>query len=288
MGYEIAAGSIMTFSFRNGYKVECNIGPFSENHNRDNKKIKEALLYSPASDSQVASNTCQIKVYNKGIDVTNDMIERGILKKDGFIPSEIFIKVANIIRNLSAIDFKILNFFRIHWKDGKIEDLYGNNIQEAFIKGGYGNGAVRAMDYYEELIPMDQAIKLFTLYSEKFIAIYDYEKFVPYGSRIQYFDKENQKITFVDGHKEYLNLDNNKLTPIEQLHVKIEKMNYSELLSNYTGIKEVNKKDQSLREYNPLLDYYDKHNNLLFKGNEILFKDYAQLVLNEVKDRGIL
>ena len=40
--------------------------------------------------------------------------------------------------------------FIIHWLDGKVEEISGDNIADAFNKAGYGAGAVAAIDYYEE------------------------------------------------------------------------------------------------------------------------------------------
>ena len=41
--------------------------------------------------------------------------------------------------------------FKLHWLDGKIEIVHGTNIADAMTKAGYDNGAVRALDYYEEV-----------------------------------------------------------------------------------------------------------------------------------------
>ena len=41
--------------------------------------------------------------------------------------------------------------FKLHWLDGKIETIKGLNISDAMTKAGYGNGAIRALDYYEEV-----------------------------------------------------------------------------------------------------------------------------------------
>jgi len=35
--------------------------------------------------------------------------------------------------------------------DGSIEIINGNSISYAFTKAGYGAGAIRALDYYEEI-----------------------------------------------------------------------------------------------------------------------------------------
>lgn len=41
--------------------------------------------------------------------------------------------------------------FRIHWLDGTTTDVTGTDIADAFMRAGYGGGAVNAIDYYEEL-----------------------------------------------------------------------------------------------------------------------------------------
>ena len=41
--------------------------------------------------------------------------------------------------------------FRLHWLDEKIEDIEGVDIKDAFMRAGYGGGALRALDYWEEL-----------------------------------------------------------------------------------------------------------------------------------------
>lgn len=40
--------------------------------------------------------------------------------------------------------------FILHWLDGKDEIIEGYSISDAFMKAGYGSGALRALDYYEE------------------------------------------------------------------------------------------------------------------------------------------
>jgi len=44
--------------------------------------------------------------------------------------------------------------FRLHWLHGKTEIIEGNDITDAFNKAGYGAGALRALDYYEEVRPL--------------------------------------------------------------------------------------------------------------------------------------
>jgi len=41
--------------------------------------------------------------------------------------------------------------FRIHWIDGKTEEMVGHSISEAFMLAGYGGGAIRAIDWWEEI-----------------------------------------------------------------------------------------------------------------------------------------
>lgn len=40
--------------------------------------------------------------------------------------------------------------FTIYWLDGKKQILEGKNIADAFNQAGYGNGALRAVDFYYE------------------------------------------------------------------------------------------------------------------------------------------
>ena len=40
--------------------------------------------------------------------------------------------------------------FILHWLDGTDEEVQGNSISDAFTRAGYGGGAIRALDYYEE------------------------------------------------------------------------------------------------------------------------------------------
>ena len=39
----------------------------------------------------------------------------------------------------------------LHWLDGTTEEIEGNSISDAFTRAGYGAGALRALDYYEEI-----------------------------------------------------------------------------------------------------------------------------------------
>ena len=39
----------------------------------------------------------------------------------------------------------------LHWLDGTTEKIEGNSISDAFTRAGYGAGALRALDYYEEM-----------------------------------------------------------------------------------------------------------------------------------------
>jgi len=41
--------------------------------------------------------------------------------------------------------------FKLYWLDGKEEVVEGTSIADAFMRAGYGNGAIRALDYYEQL-----------------------------------------------------------------------------------------------------------------------------------------
>lgn len=41
--------------------------------------------------------------------------------------------------------------FIFHWLNGKIEKIKANSVSEAFMLLGYSYGALRALDYYEEV-----------------------------------------------------------------------------------------------------------------------------------------
>ena len=41
--------------------------------------------------------------------------------------------------------------FILHWLGGKKEEVKGLDIADAFRKAGYGGGAIRALDWYEEV-----------------------------------------------------------------------------------------------------------------------------------------
>lgn len=40
--------------------------------------------------------------------------------------------------------------FTLFWLDGKSEIVEGNNVADAMTKAGYGNGALRALDFQGE------------------------------------------------------------------------------------------------------------------------------------------
>ena len=46
--------------------------------------------------------------------------------------------------------------FRLHWTDGKTQDLEGHDIIHAFNKMGYGRDVLRALSYWEELKQYEQ------------------------------------------------------------------------------------------------------------------------------------
>lgn len=41
--------------------------------------------------------------------------------------------------------------WKFYWFDGKVEVGIGETVKDAFTSLGYGAGAVRALDYYEEV-----------------------------------------------------------------------------------------------------------------------------------------
>ena len=41
--------------------------------------------------------------------------------------------------------------YKLHWLDGKEEIIHGTDIADAWSKAGLGQGALPALDWYEEL-----------------------------------------------------------------------------------------------------------------------------------------
>jgi hypothetical protein len=42
-----------------------------------------------------------------------------------------------------------MNKYKLHWIDGYIEIIEGYSIGDAFRRVGYGNGALKALDWWE-------------------------------------------------------------------------------------------------------------------------------------------
>jgi len=53
-----------------------------------------------------------------------------------------------------------MNIYRLHWKDGKVEMIRGTSISEACKSSGIGGGAVKVIDFYEEVKELDFKDKL--------------------------------------------------------------------------------------------------------------------------------
>ena len=41
--------------------------------------------------------------------------------------------------------------FIVYWLDGTSEEMSGATIADAFMRAGYGGGAMRAIDYWKEV-----------------------------------------------------------------------------------------------------------------------------------------
>ena len=54
------------------------------------------------------------------------------------------------------MDSRKLRRFRLYWLDGKTEIVEGDGPADAMNRAGYGGGAVRALDYYEEINEEDR------------------------------------------------------------------------------------------------------------------------------------
>ena len=50
-------------------------------------------------------------------------------------------------------------WYEFHWKDGKVEYLYGTNETEAAAIGGIGLGALNALDYISEAKELPMSAK---------------------------------------------------------------------------------------------------------------------------------
>lgn len=46
--------------------------------------------------------------------------------------------------------------FILHWFDRTTEKVNGDSISQAFMMAGYGAGALRALDYWEEENPVHE------------------------------------------------------------------------------------------------------------------------------------
>jgi hypothetical protein len=49
-----------------------------------------------------------------------------------------------------------LKKFRFHWLTGEVEEAEGYDIADAFRRAGYGGGALRALDYWEEVAELEE------------------------------------------------------------------------------------------------------------------------------------
>lgn len=47
--------------------------------------------------------------------------------------------------------------FTVYWRSGKRTEVYGDTIEAAFNRAGYGLGAIKAVDFYDNL-PNDNYI----------------------------------------------------------------------------------------------------------------------------------
>ena len=45
----------------------------------------------------------------------------------------------------------LMKKYKLHWLGNMTEIVEGSNIADALNKSGYGAGALRALDYYEEI-----------------------------------------------------------------------------------------------------------------------------------------
>ena len=46
--------------------------------------------------------------------------------------------------------------FILHWRTGQKENISGEDIVDAMTHAGYGGGAARALDYWEEIHPENE------------------------------------------------------------------------------------------------------------------------------------
>lgn len=73
---------------------------------------------------------------------------------DEFPDIEIKVSPGTVARSESsrfAEDESGLKKFKLHWLDNKVDAIEGTDITDAFRRSGYGQGALRALDYWEEV-----------------------------------------------------------------------------------------------------------------------------------------
>jgi hypothetical protein len=113
-------------------------------------------------------------------------------------------------------------YFRLHWR-GNLADnvISGSSIADAFKNGGFGGGALGALDYYEEIKEFSREEKPILIWEE------EYKEFVTPGSlfiaivRKTLAEGEEKKVAFGYGRNvTYFSVEETplefKLTPISK------------------------------------------------------------------------
>jgi hypothetical protein len=53
-----------------------------------------------------------------------------------------------------------VKIYNLYWLHGKVDRVEGDTIEQAFANAGFGGGAIRALDYYEEVseLPFEEKL----------------------------------------------------------------------------------------------------------------------------------
>lgn len=93
-----------------------------------------------------------------------------------------------------------MNIYKLIWRFGKEEYVLGDSITNACNQAGIGNGALRALDYWEEVSEIPDQLKHFEI--------------IPDSSEIhnKYFIEQLKKTGFNNGSITEINFANRKFT----------------------------------------------------------------------------
>lgn len=226
--YEINSNREALFKFNNRYSIMVDIGPGTETHWEETEDKNSSI--------RTKNRTGQIKVFCDTEDVTQKLIDDGILKRSGYITPDIFMKIANTVRKFPPVNNgnknepivpEIQKIYELHWKGSNyVEEFPGKSIEDAFMRAGYGGSAISALDYYVEKVDTEIAINYFKLFENKVISRKTYEDTIPYYSRISNIrgGGVSTRIKYENGRKEYPYEITKGFTPYKKLKREIEGM----------------------------------------------------------------